>query len=404
MMPARTVYLATSFFWGMLFWMMATVFMVYQIEVVGLDALQLVLVGTALELTAFICEVPTGVVADNWSRKASIIIGYLLTGMAFLLMAAAPVFWVLIVSSIVWGIGWTFVSGAREAWLADEIGESAAAGLYLRGARLLNYGAFLGIGVAVAVGSIELHYPLILSGLIFVLWSLSLIYLMPETGFSPAHDSTAPVMDTLRQGIGVVRASSTLIVLMVVSLVFGIFSEGYDRLSGAHVLRSFTFHEALDVTPVVAFGAMTAAGILLSVLAVALAERLVDTDNVRQLSFSLALVVSLVSLCVLLFAFTVSLWLAMLLYVVLQPVRSVIYPLTMAWFNRNIPSRTRATVLSMHGQFDALGQIAGGPAMGLVGRELGLRVALGASALLLLPAVWLYGRVRAPADRLATRE
>ena len=54
--------------------------LIYQVTTVGLNPLQLVLVGTVLEATAFLCEVPTGVVADVYSRRLSIIIGYLMIG------------------------------------------------------------------------------------------------------------------------------------------------------------------------------------------------------------------------------------------------------------------------------------------------------------------------------------
>ena len=101
-LPARKVYLLTSFAWGLLFWMMATVFMVYQVEVVRLDALQLVLVGTALELGAFLFEVPTGMVADTWSRRWSVITGYLVTGVSFLAMGFFPSFTALVVASFAW--------------------------------------------------------------------------------------------------------------------------------------------------------------------------------------------------------------------------------------------------------------------------------------------------------------
>ena len=77
-----------------------------------------------------------------------------------------------------------------------------------------------------------------------------------------------------------------------------------------------------------------------------------------------------------------------------------IHPLTMAWFNRNIPSSSRATVISLHSQSDALGQMAGGPGVGLIGRDLGVRVALSVAGLLLLPALWLYGRAIRNASHL----
>jgi DHA3 family tetracycline resistance protein-like MFS transporter len=103
MFPARSVYLATSFIWGLLFWMMVTVFMVYQVEVVRLDPLQLVLVGTALEVSAFIFEVPTGIVADTYSRRLSVVVGYFITGLGFLLMGLVPTFLALVTASFLWG-------------------------------------------------------------------------------------------------------------------------------------------------------------------------------------------------------------------------------------------------------------------------------------------------------------
>jgi len=395
-MPAAQVYLASSFVWGLLFWLMSTVFMIYQIEVVQLDALQLVLVGTALELSAFLFEVPTGVVADTWSRKFSVITGYLITGVAFLIMGFVPTFGAFLIASFIWGIGWTFISGAHQAWLADEIGESKAAGTYLKAARVSNYGALLGIIIAVVLGSIALHWPLILSGVLFLVWGALLVRLMPETGFEPDRSGASEpgIFQTFQSGVKVVRGSATLILLVLVGVVFGAFSEGYDRLSIAHLLRNFPFAEVTGFTPVIVFGLLGALGVLLSLGVVMLAERWVDTDSARQVARALSVITLLIVTCVLVFAWSGNLWVAIGMYVVMQPLRGLVEPLTMAWFNRNLPSSSRATVISMHSQADALGQIAGGPGVGLIGRECGLRLAIATAGLLLLPALWLYGRAR----------
>ncbi|MEJ2130581.1 MAG: MFS transporter, partial [Gammaproteobacteria bacterium] len=98
---------------------MVTINLVYMVQVAGLDPLQMVLVGTALELSAFVFEIPTGIVADVYSRKLSVIIGYALTGAGFLLLALAPRFEVILLSQVIWGLGATFISGAYPAWLAD---------------------------------------------------------------------------------------------------------------------------------------------------------------------------------------------------------------------------------------------------------------------------------------------
>jgi MFS family permease len=133
---ARNHYLVTGFVWGALFAMMTTAFMVYQVEMAGLGPLQLVLVGTALEIGAFLFEIPTGVVADAWSRKGSVVVGFLIIGVAFVISGLNPRFEIIALSSFGWGIGWTFISGAKEAWLADEVGVEVSAGLMLKGAGL----------------------------------------------------------------------------------------------------------------------------------------------------------------------------------------------------------------------------------------------------------------------------
>lgn len=390
------MYLASSFIWGFLFYMMATVSMIYQVEMAGLNALELVLVGTALELSAFLFEIPTGVVADTYSRRVSVIVGFFITGLAFVISGSFPVFEVIALGSFIWGIGWTFTSGAHEAWLADEVGESEAARLYLRGQKFSSYGSFVGIALAVLIGNIQINYPFILAGLLFCLWSVFAWFAMGEVHFKPvaAEDRSTfqKMRTTLKGGVKTIRGSATLILLMIVGVVFGTFSEGYDRLSTAHLLRSFEFPAPFGLAPVVLFGVFAAVGNLLSIWLVNITERYVDTDDAKQIANTLSLLTAIILAGVLCFALSGYIWLAIAMYVLLLPLRRVIHPLTIAWLNQHIESEVRATVISMHSQSDALGQVAGGPAIGLVGREFGLRIAIATTALLLVPAVWLYQR------------
>ena len=316
--------------------------------------------------------------------------------MAFIISGSFPVFEVIALGSFIWGIGWTFISGAHEAWLADEVGESEAANLYLQGQKLSSYGSFAGIAFAVVLGSMQINYPFILAGLLFCLWSLFAWFAMEEANFKPVAaehlGSFQKMGSTLKGGAKTIRGSSTLILLMVVGVVIGTFSEGYDRLSTAHLLRSFDFPEPFGFAPVVLFGAFVAIGNLLSIGLVNLTQRHVDTDEAKQIANMLSRLTALILIGVFLFAISGYVWLAIAMYVLLVPLRRVIDPLTIAWLNQHIVSEVRATVISMHSQSDALGQMGGGPAIGLVGREFGLRIALASTALLLIPAVWLYQR------------
>ena len=81
--------------------------MVYYVKDVGLSPLQMVLVGTTLEVACFLFEVPTGIVADLYSRRLSIIIGFTLIGAGFLLQGLVPAFIAILAAQVLWGIGYS---------------------------------------------------------------------------------------------------------------------------------------------------------------------------------------------------------------------------------------------------------------------------------------------------------
>ena len=68
-----------------------------------------------MELSILLFEIPTGVVADLYSRKWSVVISFLVVGGAYILSANADVYWLLVVSQILVGFGSTFLSGAETA-------------------------------------------------------------------------------------------------------------------------------------------------------------------------------------------------------------------------------------------------------------------------------------------------
>ena len=92
-----------------------TITSIYRFRTAGLDPFELVLVGTAMEASVFVFEVPTGVVADIYSRKLSIVIGHLGMGVAFLVEASWPSFAGVLVAQTLWGLAYTFTSGATVA-------------------------------------------------------------------------------------------------------------------------------------------------------------------------------------------------------------------------------------------------------------------------------------------------
>ncbi len=155
-------------------------------RLVGLNALQLVLVGTTLEISAFVFEIPTGVVADVFSRRLSIIIGMFVMGLGFVVEGSFPFFAPILLAQVLWGLGYTFTSGATEAWIADEVGEERAGQAFLRASQIGTIGALIGIVPGTLIGLLGVNIPIVLGGALLMALGVVLIVIMPETGFKPA--------------------------------------------------------------------------------------------------------------------------------------------------------------------------------------------------------------------------
>ncbi|SDT12632.1 MFS transporter [Actinopolymorpha singaporensis] len=199
-----------------------TLNLVYQIQTVGLGPLELVLVGTVLEVTCFLAQVPTGVIADLYSRRLSVIVGYLLIGAGTLLEGLVPAFLAIVVGNVLWGIGSTCVDGAEEAWVSGELGEDRAPGVFTRGAQVGQVATVAGIGVGVLLAGIGLNLPIVAGATVWLLLGIALVFVMPERSFEPAapaeRGSFAAMRGQFVAGARVVRGRPVLVCLLVAQL------------------------------------------------------------------------------------------------------------------------------------------------------------------------------------------
>jgi MFS transporter, DHA3 family, tetracycline resistance protein len=407
---AYRVYLIYSFASVLFFSIFASYNLIYYAKTIGLNPLELVLVGTLLELTCFICEVPTGIVADVYSRRLSIIVGVLLAGIGFTLEGIVPAFWAVLLSQVIWGLGATFISGASTAWITDEVGEANIGPVLLRGSQWAQVGGLAGVAIATALAVIALNLPLLVGGLAHIVLAVFLMLVMPENHFvpTPREDRTnfQQMAHTFSQGLKVVRARTLLITLLAVSIFWGMASEGYDRLSQKHILDNFTLPTIGSLDPIAWFGIMSIVGGVIGITVTEAVRRRIDTNNPRRLAQSLTVITSLLIGGVLLFAVTGNVFVAFGAGLLVGTLRGLRWPLFHTWINQQIDSRVRATVLSMQAQMDALGQIAGGPAVGYIGLRVGVRAAIITAALLLSPILPLHMRSlrRPPAPELEVEE
>ncbi len=361
-----------------------------------LTPLQLVLVGTTLEAAIFIFEIPTGVVADVFSRRLSIVIGWLLIGSGFIVEGSFPFFAPILLAQVLWGLGYTFTSGATEAWITDEIGESRAGKAFLRANQIGLLSALLGIFAGMGLGSVQVNLPVQLGGVGLLLVGVVLIFMMPETRFSPVdtHEmgTWKNMVDTFLQGLSLVRNRPQLRHILGIGFVYGLYSEGFDRLWTKHILDSFEMPAFVDFQPIVWIGMINGVGMLLAASLTEIARRKIITDQFSSVAKALFLLTLLLAISLLGFALGQSFWLVMVMVWLINIAREIIGPVYTAWVNQRLDSKVRATVLSMSGQVDAIGQILGGPGVGMIGKLVSVRAALLASGIILSPALALYQR------------
>ncbi len=394
--PARTVYLAQAGVGGLLWAMLTTVYSLYVIRVVRLDPLQLVLMGTALEATYFVFEIPTGVVADVVSRKASVVVGWAIDGVAVATLGFVRSFPAAILTQVLWAFGATFISGADVAWITDEVGEEEARELYLRAAQLENVGAFAGIWIGISLATIALSVPIVVSGLATTATAVVLWVLMPEEHFRrPSRDEARRLHNSLRStlagSVRTVRSHPVLLLILGVAALHGISTEGFDRLSDLHILRiGLPSFAGLD--RILWFGVIDAVALILGVATTEFVRRRVDLEHVTGAARTLLVIDALLIASVVVFGVASAFVVAICAFWFVWGLRSVREAVFVGWLNRGLDTQTRATVNSIGEQADAIGQTLGGPILGVIAVARSVTAAIVAAGLVRVPVIGLYAR------------
>ena len=207
-------------------------------------------------------------------------------------------------------------------------------------------------------------------------------------------------------GLAIARTRPVVRVMMVTSFLIGLSSEAFDRLWTKHLIDSFDFPELPWSNDIVLwFGMIELGGMLLSLLGAEALKRF-HPGSLRPGTPTRLLATLATGRVVAtgLFAFAGSLWLAIGAFWLRGLVMTAFYPTSEAWLNRNLESRTRATVLSFTEQVASVGEIGGGPPLGWVGSRFGVARAIIASALIFTPAVGVLARASQLQDHVAEPE
>lgn len=404
------VYLLIEGGQALLFAVTFTLNLIYQVRIAGLSPLEMVLIGTILEATCFLFEIPTGIVADLYSRRRSILIGLATIGVGFIVEGAIPLFAAIALAQVIWGIGYTFTSGAIEAWITDEIGEERVGPVFLRGSQAGLIGGVAGTVLGTALGLVALQLPIVLGGVGMIALAVLLVVMMPERHMTitPTDERSTfgHMRHTFVEGVRLARQRRVVRTLIAISLVVGLASEAFDRLNQVSILDRFDFPRILGSDdPVMMFGLSSLVGTALGLLATELLRRhrpeSLGAGTPARLLAGLAAVQVGTTIG---FVLMGNLWLAFGMLWLRGIAGTLIGPISAAWMNRNLDSALRATVISMEGQANAIGQVVGGPPLGWIGSRVSVSTAIVASGIVLSPIVALYSSLRDRGKEIAVTD
>lgn len=399
--------LATSIIWGV-----NTLFLLHA----GLDIFQVMLVNTAFTIGQIIFEVPTGVLADTVGRKASLLFGVATLLVATLLYVGAAQFgWgmpVFIGASVLIGLGFTFQTGAGDAWLVDALDHAKWEGgkeqVFAWGGMTFGAAMLGGTIIGGLLGQANLDWPYYARSAILAVCFVAILVFMRDWGFTPRPlsvsrfgEETRTVLDAgLRYGWRqpVVRA------LFFVSLLQGVFF-----LYAFYSMQPY-FLQLLRRDLVWVAAAVTAGSSVMGILGNSLVKRVMAGPDGRRRAGRvlawltaaqglLALAVASVGIFVPASARGIAVFLlATALWLVFGLLMGIGGPIRQSFLNEQIPSARRATVLSVDAFFADIGGTAGQPTLGYLAKVTSIPLGWAVGAVALLVSTPLYLR----ADREAT--
>ena len=356
-------------------------------------------------------EIPTGVVADLRGRRVSYLLGVVTLVLStllylFLWYVAAP-FWAWALSSMLLGLGFTFFSGAVEAWLVDALAASGfkeelesvlARGKIVEGAAMLT-GSVVGGLVAQAT---NLGVPYILRAVLLVVTFVVALTLMRDLGFKPARgkrpleEIKTILAGSIRHGL---RNPPVRWVMLAAPFTGGVSIYAFYAMQ-PYLLELYGDEKAYGVAGLAASivaGAQIAGGLLVP-----------HVGKIFSRRTSVLLTCEVLSVVVLaVIGFVPNFWVVVTLLILWGLMFAAVTPVRQAYLNALIPSEQRATVLSFDSVFGSTGGVVIQPVLGKAADAWGYPVSYALSAAfqaLAVPFTWLARREKAAPDAISSTE
>ncbi len=351
--------LAASFIWGV-----NTLFLLDA----GLNNLQAFAANAFFTVGQVLFEVPTGVVADIWGRRTSYVLGVLTllisTLLYLYLWQVRGAFWLWAVVSTLLGLGFTFFSGATEAWLVDALHATGyrgnlesvfAKGQVIGGIAMLS-GSVAGGYIAQAT---NLGVPYIARVSMLGVALIVALLFMRDVGFTPVKSASVgrAISKTLHESYLYGLKNKPVRWLMLAAPFTGGVSIYVFYAMQPHLLKLYGNPHAYGVAGLAA--AIVASAQIVGGMVAPVVRRVF---KLRTSLLAAGLIIGSVALVVI--GFTTNFWIAIIMLVVWALVFAASMPIRQAYINALIPSKQRATVLSFDSLMSSSGGVVIQPALG----------------------------------------
>ena len=371
----------------------------------GLSFLEVFIANAAFSAGMVVFEIPTGVVADTLGRRISFLLSVSVLGTTTLMyvglaqVGAGVVGFALV--SVLMGLGFTFYSGAMEAWLVDALAATGYRGLldrvFARGQQITGAAMLVGTVGGGLLGQINLSIPyLVRSGLLAAVFVVAYV-VMHDVGFTPrrvtAGELPGEVARNARAGVEFGWRQRPLRLLMLAGAAQSVFLMWGFYASQPYLL------ELLDSDAVWIAG-FVAAGVALATIVGNQIVRFASRYCGRRTTLLLAAAV--VETCAAIgMGLASSFWVALPALLLVMGATGVSGPVRSAYLHQVVPSEQRATVVSFDSLLSSAGGIGGQIGLGVLGEARSIASAFVVGGVATAGALPLLGRLRrlgGPAD------
>jgi|TARA_Y100000310_G_C20587586_1_gene766270 MFS family permease len=348
---------------------------------------QIGLIFSAIAISTFLFEVPTGAIADIFGRKFSVISGLILSGVTLILITFTKDFYFLLVLFFLWGIFGTLISGADIAWVADNLKYKRKSKIlqsfFVKKASFLRLSlvlaGFIG-GVLVKYFGLNIIWPI--SGFSLILSGIILSFIGEHKLTKEKEDKT--LLGIFRQTLKSIKFSlkhHLILSFAIISILAGLLLSFAGDLIWKPYLLDFNI-------PLSYFGYLfsvaTGLGIIAPFIGMSLAKKL----KKDKFFFAFILIFEILFLSLAIFVFNwITLAIIMLLFVFFF---DMFEPIQRNYFQKFLPSEKRATLSSLLMMCFSLGIIIGGPLAGLTADNFGFKVTLLIGILFIIPMILLF--------------